>query len=127
MWYNNLDKNFFIKNLYKDIPKMINTRIDKINIHNQGDRISISFDMPYFADNPPKKWIEANYNTVCVHLDFFDIKNIELTSKERTYIGNIDIKKEDDYLIINISGSVQACITAGGGMIQSVTAYQNNI
>ena len=70
MWHESLDKNVFISNLYNEIPELKNVRIAQIKIVDEGDRVTLVFDMPYFADKPPKKWIDAGYNTTIVYLDF---------------------------------------------------------
>ncbi|SDX06338.1 Imm50 family immunity protein [Paenibacillus sp. CF384] len=124
MWYDNLSENTFIKMLYKDVPPLKNLRIEEIKISREGDRITIGFDLPVFADNPPKKWIEGGYTTVFVELDFFDIQEITLRSSNNTYRGNIDIEKDDlGFININISGTVEATIKAGSGLFQSVRGF----
>ncbi|MBD3231048.1 hypothetical protein GF322_00105 [Candidatus Dependentiae bacterium] len=70
MWCNFLENNFFIKELYKKIPELNNVRISEINVHDEGHRISIVFELPYYPDNPPQKWVNAKYNTAYVQIDF---------------------------------------------------------
>lgn len=125
MWHNNLDKNHFIMKLYDNVPSIIDIRIAEIKIHNEGDTISLIFDMPLFADHPPKKWIDAKYNTVIVRIDLFDVEAMELKSYNKTYRGDINITKEKDNIIVNIEGSIKGRIIASAGIIQSVEAYCN--
>lgn len=54
MWHEALDKNIAICNLYNKVPELKNVRIAEINILQEGDKVSIKFDMPSHADNPPK-------------------------------------------------------------------------
>lgn len=126
MWYESLDKNIFLANLYNEIPQLTNVRISQIKILDEGDRVSLIFDMPYFADRPPKKWVALGNNTVIVQLDFFEIKEVMIKSNSKTYRGDIEIvKDEDDTIIVNLNGSVEAKIQARIGMIQSVEGYYN--
>ncbi|MFC6233272.1 Imm50 family immunity protein [Paenibacillus allorhizosphaerae] len=126
MWHECLSENTdtFITMLYKDVPPLRNLRIEEIKFSREGNRISVGFDFPVFADNPPKKWIERGYTIVFVELDFFDIREVVLRSSNNAFRGNIDIDKDDSGILnINISGTVEVQIKAGVGLIQSVRGY----
>lgn len=126
MWHENLEKNMFLTNLYTEIPQLINVRIAQIKIVDEGDRMSVVFDMPHFADKPPKKWLGLGYNTAIVQLDFFDVREVMLKSNVNSYRGSIEISKDKDGIVtIDISGSVEAKIKAGIGMVQSIEGYCN--
>ena len=115
-------------NLYNEIPQLTNVRISQIKILDEGDRVSLIFDMPYFADRPPKKWMALGYNTAIVQLDFFEVKEVMIKSNSSTYRGSIEIVKEkDDTILVNVLGSVEAKIKAGIGIIQSVEGYCNQL
>lgn len=125
MWYEHFTDKKFLSMIYINIPPLHDVRIERIEISCEGDRISIGFDMPYYADNPPKKWVEKGYTTTFVESDFFDIQEISLISNKNTYRGNIDIEQDDDrsIFIIKISGSVEAEIKAASCIIQSVSGF----
>ncbi|MCO1604047.1 Imm50 family immunity protein [Desulfosporosinus nitroreducens] len=126
MWYESLEKNMFIKNMYTEIPHLANVRIAQIKILDEGDRISLVFDMPYFADKPPKKWVGLGCNTAIVQVDFFDIKEVMLKSIDNRYRGSIEIEKDKEgMIIVEVTGSIGAKIRAGVGMIQSIEGYCN--
>ncbi|MBP3950152.1 Imm50 family immunity protein [Bacillus suaedae] len=124
MWYKVLDGNKFISNLYDEIPQLINVRIEAIKIEEEGRKISINFNMPKFADNPPRKWSDLNYNTVFVELDFFDAQDLTIKSNKDKYRGNINVELDEaGKFEVNISGSVDMKLKADHGMIQSVSGY----
>ncbi|MCY8116743.1 immunity 50 family protein [Bacillus spizizenii] len=127
MWHEALDKNIAICNLYNEVPELKNVRIAEINILQEGDKVSIKFDMPSHADNPPKKWNILSYNTTIVEIDLFEIKEISIKSLSRNYSGNIEIEKIDEDIEVNITGTVEAKIIAVTGLVQSVGGYHNNI
>jgi hypothetical protein len=95
MWYEFIDKNRFLLNLYNSVPSLLNVDIQQLNISDTGDRVTLKFNMPYYADNPPKKWIDANYNATVVQLDFFCAKEINFKSSNGKYHGNIEICKDN--------------------------------
>ncbi|WP_041964384.1 Imm50 family immunity protein [Mesobacillus selenatarsenatis] len=125
MWYEHFTDNKFISMIYTKVPTLKNLRIEKIEISREGDRLTVGFDLPFFADKPPKKWIEGRYTTTFVELDFFDIQEVSIKASSNTYRGDIDICKDEqtDLLIVNITGTVEAKIIAGSGIIQTVNGY----
>ncbi|ULO09519.1 hypothetical protein H1230_12515 [Paenibacillus sp. 19GGS1-52] len=127
MWHNILQGSKFISNLYNDVPQLKNVRISALKIQDEGRKVSIEFDIPIYTERPPQKWVDLGYNTVFVEIDFFDISDISLKSVGNKFIGDIEIDEvESGLIIINISGSVIASITADVGMIQSVRGYINS-
>ncbi|MED1790081.1 Imm50 family immunity protein [Brevibacillus laterosporus] len=124
MWYENLEGNKFIENLYTKVPVLINVRIIAIKVTDEGRRITINFNMPRFADNPPTKWMDSGYNTVFVELDFFDVLESTISFTRESLRGNIIIEKSDEgKLKVVISGTVNMNLVAEVGMIQSVSGY----
>lgn len=99
--------------LYKSVPSLINVDIHQLNILDRGDRLTLKFNMPYYTDNQPKKWIDSKYNTTVIELDFFCIKEINFKSVNNNYHGDIEIYKDNDGLIhLNIQGSIEVYLTA---------------
>ncbi|MED4462235.1 Imm50 family immunity protein [Metabacillus fastidiosus] len=124
MWYEHFTNNKFISMIYTNVPSLKNLRIEKIEISREGDRITVGFDLPFFADEPPKKWLERGYTTTYIEIDFFDIQEVNIKSSKNTYRGDINIKKDEaDIFIVNITGTISAEIKAGSGIIQSVRGY----
>lgn len=128
MWHEIVEKNTFITNLYTEVPQLVDVRISQIKIHDEGDRVSLIFDMPYFADKPPKKWVTLGHNTVIVQLDFFDIREIMIKSNSNKYRGSIELVKDiDGTILITVTGTIGAKIKAAIGMIQSIDGYCNQV
>ncbi|CRK84582.1 Imm50 family immunity protein [Neobacillus massiliamazoniensis] len=126
MWYSALERTHFLKNLYNDVPELKNVRIGEFSVQDEGQIVSISFDMPYYADNPPEKWVKQGYNTINVRLDFTAIRELSLKSGSQDFRGNIEINKdESDLLQIEITGTINAFIKAESGFLQSVEGYIN--
>jgi predicted AlkP superfamily phosphohydrolase/phosphomutase len=125
MWNEHFSEDKFISMMYTNVPPLKNLRIEKIEISSEGDKITFAFDLPFFPDKPPKKWIEKGYTTTFVEIEFFDIKEVNIKSTKNTYRGDIEIKKdvEADIFIVKIIGTVEAEIKASVGLIQSVRGY----
>src|SRR5699024_12716099 len=66
---------------------------------NEGRKVTIEFDMPFYAENPPKKWMNLGFNSILVEVDFFDIHEIDLQSIESKYRADIEIYKDEIDLV----------------------------
>lgn len=125
MWHELLDNNIFITKLYNQVPDLINIRIDQINILDECDKVSIFFDLPEYADNPPLKWIQSKYSSVVVNIDLFEIHEISMFYKfANADVSNISIYiDENNYINFNVTGQFNATIKAVAGMIQEIGGY----
>ena len=70
MWHEYLDNNIFIRMIYKNVPELEKIDIYEVVVSHNGPLIKIGFDLPRFADFPPKKW-DPTHNTVRMTLEFF--------------------------------------------------------
>ncbi|MFD4707215.1 Imm50 family immunity protein [Gottfriedia sp. NPDC058432] len=127
MWYLSLENNLFLTNLYNEVPELKNIKIENINIVDGGRKVTLCFDMPIYAENPPQKWVNLGNNTVWVELDFFDISELEIKSMKTLEKCDIEIKYVENSFIINITGTVDASMIAEYGYIQKVEGYINNL
>src|SRR5690625_5375808 len=110
-----------ISQLYDEVTELLNTEILHIQINREGEKLSIKFMMPKYADNPPKKWKLSPYNRVIVKLGFYDIEELSLTYNSKKFLsGDIKIESENNRLDVNISGTLNLWFKAHGGVIQSV-------
>ncbi|MGG5773670.1 Imm50 family immunity protein [Bacillus sp. X2(2017)] len=115
-----------MNSLYNRIPQLENVRIEGIYIKEEGRKVTLHFDMPFYAENIPKKWSNLGYNSIALQVDFFDIHSLEMKTSSDTYRGNIDINKDEKGLLdINVTGEIRAKIKAEYGFIQSINGYIN--
>ncbi|WP_042170305.1 Imm50 family immunity protein [Paenibacillus gorillae] len=128
MWCEALESNIFLVSLYGQVPELKDVRIAEINIRDEGRIVEVKFDMPHYAEMPPKKWVELGGNTVAVRIDLWGIQEVTLGSGISDYRADIEIfKNEADLIVVKIIGTVNAVIKAGAGMIQTVTSYCNGM
>jgi len=122
MWHKHLDNNYFISQLYDEVPEIINTEIINIQINHEGEEFTISFMMPRYADTPPKKWNLAKNNSIIVELDFSEVEELSLTYNSKEFLsGDIKIELNDNGLLdVSVSGTVNLTFKAYAGYIQSV-------
>jgi len=123
MWYDYLSKTEYLHRLYEDIPSLNDVRIARIAISDEGNRVTMIFDIPKYADFPPIKW--DGCNVVVIEIDFFCITKLQLDTISNTYRGDISIEKNLDGLLkINVKGSLNINIVAEHGLVQHISAYR---
>ena len=122
MWHKDLRNNYFISQFYNEVPELLNTEILHIQINREGEKLSIKFMMPKYADNPPKKWKLLNNNSVVVELDFYGIEELSLTYNSKEFLsGDIKIESNGNGLFaVNISGTVDVSFKSDTVYIQFV-------
>jgi len=122
MWCDNLANTIFLRKLYKEVPALEDVRIASVVAGDEGNRISVVFDMPKYADHPPEKW--EGCNTAIVETDFCGITKFHINTTSNTYRGDIRIEKNAEGLLeVSVKGNLELDITAEFGMIQNVRAY----
>lgn len=124
MWYENLDKNSFLKSLYNQIPDLKSVRIEKIELDRGGEDVSLVFDLPIYPTNIPKKWESRLNDTVSVEVDFNIINSFKLEINSGYMYGDIEIELEDDMIQVIISGNVNCSYKAEYAFIQKITSYK---
>ncbi|MFB3901800.1 Imm50 family immunity protein [Bacillus amyloliquefaciens] len=126
MWYTKIEESRFLNSLYNEVPNLENVRIEGIYIKEEGRKVTLHFDMPFYAENPPKKWANLGYNSIALQVDFFDIHSLEMKTTADTYRGNIEINNDEEGLLeVNVTGEITAKIKADAGFIQTINGYIN--
>ena len=98
MWNEYVTNNYFLKKLYNKIPPLENIIIRDISIRNifgSANDLEIEFEMPNFVDNVPEKWKKFNYNSIYIELDFYDIMDIFMETKQNVNYSSLKINKID--------------------------------
>jgi len=121
MWYEHLEDPRPYLNMYKEIPPLVDVRIGGISF---GDErcITISFNMPTYPDFPLAKW--EGCDTANIGIDFYGIRDLQISTSSYTCIGDITIEKNAEGLLeVEIKGDVSLRLVASSGVISGMTAY----
>jgi len=123
MWYDYIDSEneIFLKRLYNPVPALKNIHLLKFWVSGNEDSMRLIFEMPYYADNPPEKWINKKYNTTIIELDVYCIKSLSINASDRRHYGELDIQKnENDLLNLCMKGEININVIAEGIFIQRI-------
>lgn len=121
MWYKEIDNMRFLLKLYNDIPGLNDVQVNKIEILEEGDKVTIIFNMPRFADNVPEKWKKLKFDVVEIECDFIVISKFHIEFNNVNFRSNILIERDSsNKLIIKIEGGINCSFIAEYAMIQKV-------
>lgn len=121
MWYKEIDNMGFLLKLYNDIPDLNDVQINKIGILEEGDKVTITFNMPRFVDNVPEKWKEFKFDVVEIEFDFIVISKFNIVFNDVNFRSNILIERNRaNKLIVKLEGGVSCSFIAEYAMIQKV-------
>ncbi len=124
MWSDYLSENRFLVSLYDEMPTLKNVQITQFRNSCSGNRVELVFDMPIYAQNPPKKWEEYKCNAVIVEIDFAALKTLDFKLNCTNYIGDIDIFLDENELVnLRIKGDIDVSLSAEYAFIQKVEGY----
>lgn len=122
MWHEHIgDYNKqFLLSLYNPVPRLENVEILKTIISSNENKVTLIFKMPYYANNPPKKWIVNKFNTTIVELDILFINKIKFENVNKGQKASIELIKKNDIINIEVSGDLDIEIEAEACLIQRI-------
>ncbi len=109
MWNEYVTNTYFLKKLYNKIPPLENIVIKDIiieRIWGTANNLNIEFEMPNFVDNVPEKWKKLNYDSVYIELDFCDVMDIFMETKQNFNSSSIEINKIDNIYQVELNGKL---------------------
>ena len=122
MWSDCLDNTKFLYMLYNEVPLLDGVRIANISISDEGNRVTLVFDMPKYADHPPDKW--RGCNVAVIEIDFFCVSKLHISTISNTYRGDIKIERNiEELLEISITGNITLQAVVEAGFIQHINAH----
>lgn len=127
MWYEKVDNIQFLHRLYNDIPNLKGIILHDLCVYEQGDKVTILFELPRLPDKMPIKWEKNKYNTIICKIDFYNVLKFSVFINNKLRISNIDLEKDVEKIIIKIDGSINALIEAKYAMIQKIDGYKKSL
>ena len=101
MWSDLVDNPEFIRQLYAVEPGLENVKIHEVNLHRDGPRLSVRFEIQDFPTNIPKKWSGINFKIVQITLEFWGVAGLKISGFGTSNASRISISRggQKDILI----------------------------
>ena len=122
MWVKYIENTKFLMQLFNDVPELNDIEIEQFNINFYGRKINIIIRLPQLIDEIPVKWKQNNFNAALIEIDFWDVTQFVM-SMDNYKKSKIIINKDDDILVVEIQGGINARFSTVGGYIQNVSGY----
>ncbi len=125
-WVDLLDRAEFLRILFAEAPSLHLVRVFEIDLHQDGPRVHVTFELNEFPEKPPPKWLKWGANQVQVRLMGVGVRDLELRGWTANNIATIEI----------VSGTPDGVLFTATGVgfqfrgvfdqifVDNVTAYQ---
>lgn len=116
-----------LDSLYENVPELENVELFSFNLHREGSRIQICFDLPSFPDYPPARW-EKSFNTAQIQLSFYGVTNFKAQEWQENMKIMIEIKRDEKVLVVVSNPQIDLRFSFSCDLlrIESITPYKNN-
>ena len=91
MWLDKAHDFRIIESIFGREPSLENVCLHSVLMNDDGASIAFRFDLNDFPDNPPKKWIQAGFNTAQITLSVWGLNRILISEWGVNNIGDINI------------------------------------
>jgi hypothetical protein len=108
------------------VPILVGVDLHEIVLHRDGPRVLLRFDLSEFPEEPPSKWVTANFNRVQVKLLAVGVKELNISGLQTSCQLDLTVF-EDDSLIHILAKNDVVClkIAADELFIDNISAYKN--
>jgi hypothetical protein len=122
-WYQLADNAKSITSLFTSLPALEEICLSFVELHWDGPRVQLRFDVDKFPDHPPKRWAQE-YNQVQLTVDFFDVEGLRIEGwgrNNRTRLTVADVEGRRSVLVQGSECSIR--FTCDAFRIAFVSGY----
>ena len=117
-----------VKAIYGSNPPLLEgIDLHEINLHRDGPRVLLRFDLPNFPTHPPQKWASVGFNRVQIRLMALDVQLLEIAGLQSNMKIDLSIRKEGALVCIRAdNGAVRLQLAAESLIVESISAYRES-
>lgn len=125
-WLEHVDESIFLRQLYPEVdPDLSCVRLHELQLHQDGPRVILRFDLTEFPSAPPPKWRAAQSNIVQVRLMGIGVAAIRIAGWAANNLGSMRIERGGSGIDIEFSSAeCRAIATVEHLRVDSVSAYR---
>lgn len=105
-------------------PSLEGIDLHEINLHRDGPRVLLRFDLRDFPARAPQKWSSAGFNRVQIRLMALGVQLLKIAGLQSNMKTDLSIKKDGRLVrICADNGTVRFELTAESLVVESISAY----
>lgn len=109
----------------QDIPSLDCVDLHEIQIHRDGPRVTIRFNLGGYPARAPAKWVSSGFNTVQLSLMAMGVKELQVEGLGTECPMNLAIAKEGGLLRICATGEfIKLNVAADALILDGISAYR---
>jgi hypothetical protein len=85
----------FLRKLFPTAPSLHGVRVLEVDLHQDGPRALVRFDLNEFPEQPPAKWRQSHANKVQVRIMGIGVRELEVRGWSTNNIVDIEIGPAD--------------------------------
>lgn len=127
-WLSLVERAKAIQAIFGDLdPRLEGVRLLEIDMRQDGPSIVLTIDLSDYPESPPRKWLEAKYNTVQMKLSLDSVSTVALEGWGTDNVGDIALRREDDGAITVTfeSDHSQFSVRCGFVFVDAISAYRD--
>lgn len=110
----------------QDIPSLHGVDFHGIDIHRDGPRVLLRFDLPEFPSHPPKKWVAAGFNRVQLRLLAIGVNDFQMVGLQPQCRLALGMTKENGFIRLLADGpGMKIDMSVEHLLVEGVSAYRN--
>lgn len=90
-WIDLIGRAEFLRQLFPQAPSLQGLRLFEVDLHQDGPRVLLRFDLRAFPEHPPAKWVKDQANRVQVRLLGVGVRALEVRGWTANNIVDIEV------------------------------------
>ncbi len=90
-WIDLVGSGEFLRKLFPRAPSLRGVRVLEVDLHQDGPRALIRFDLNEFPEQPPTKWMQSHANKVQVRLMGIGIRDLGVSGWSANNVADIQV------------------------------------
>ena len=109
-----------------NLPTLAGIELHEINLHRDGPRVMLRFDLQDFPVHPPEKWSSAGFNRVQIRLLALGVQLLQVVGLQSNMKVDLSINKDGPLVrLCGDNGTIRFELIAEAVIVESISAYRD--
>lgn len=126
-WFEDIDDAGFLRSLFPKAPRgRDGFHVHEVVVSREGPTVRIRLDLPDYPVSPPRKWVEAGYDTVSLTLMAIGVHSLSLEGIDVDMCCSLVIAKSESGITLELKGRTNyICVETEFLRVDEVRGYCN--